>query len=191
LRLAAQSRFGRGGLRAEMPLAHVDWQRTRAFALPSDMTAYVRINLRGREPEGIVAPGREYEQLCDELAEAFASMTNADSGSQAVERVVRFDELFDRPADGVMPDIVVIWSDAEPLRRVLLPGHGMVHAPADDPRTGQHRHLGFLIGAGSGFEAAAEESTGNLLDVAPTALALLGVEHPPLPGRPIEAFVPG
>jgi predicted AlkP superfamily phosphohydrolase/phosphomutase len=191
LRVAAQGRFGHDGIRAEMPLAHIDWQRTRAFALPSDMTAYIRINLRGREPEGLVAPGREYVRLCDELAEMFASLTHAESGLPAVERVVRFDELFGHPADASMPDLCVVWSDAEPLSRLRLSGREPIQPPADDPRTGQHRHLGFLIGAGAGIESDAEQSTANLLDVAPTALALLGVEKPTsLPGRPIEAFVP-
>jgi predicted AlkP superfamily phosphohydrolase/phosphomutase len=109
----------------------------------------------------------------------------------AVERVVRFDELFGHPADASMPDLCVVWSDAEPLSRLRLSGREPIQPPADDPRTGQHRHLGFLIGAGAGIESDAEQSTANLLDVAPTALALLGVEKPTsLPGRPIEAFVP-
>ena len=191
LRVAAHGRLGRGGVRAEMPLAHVDWQRSRAFALPSDMTAYIRVNLQGREPEGIVVPGREYELLCDELCEALESLTHAESGAPAVEKVVRFDRLFGRPADGAMPDLCVVWADTERITCLALPGHGTVEMPTGDPRTGQHRHLGFLIGAGPGIAADPGESTANLLDVAPTALALLGVDRPAaLPGRPIDAFVP-
>jgi predicted AlkP superfamily phosphohydrolase/phosphomutase len=192
LRLAAQSRLNRHGVRAEMPLAHVDWQRTRAFALPSDMTAYVRVNLRGREPEGIVSPGQEYEQLCNELGEMLGSLTHADSGAPAVERVVRHDHLFGRPADGAMPDLCVVWADTKRLDRLTVRGQGTMDVPTtDDPRTGQHRHLGFLIGGGPGIEAGPEASAG-LLDVAPTALTLLGVEQPAvLPGSPIGAFVGG
>jgi predicted AlkP superfamily phosphohydrolase/phosphomutase len=189
LRLAAQTRLSRDGVRAEMPLAHVDWQRTRAFALPSDMTAYVRVNLRGREPEGIVAPGREYERLCDELGEALGSLTHAESGVRAVEKVVRHDQLFGRPADGSLPDLCVVWADTQRLSRLTLPGHGTIESPTGDPRTGQHRHLGFLLGAGPGIEADTAEAQANLLDVAPTMLALLGVEQPSaLPGGPIAGF---
>jgi len=43
--------------------AHVDWSRTRAFCLPTDLEGCVRINLRGREPEGIVAPGEHLFSL--------------------------------------------------------------------------------------------------------------------------------
>ena len=85
-----------------MPLAHIDWARTRAFSLPSDMTAYVRVNLKGREPEGVVAAGHEYEALCDELdrriplADAWPNLTRQRSsgsfgstGSSAVRRRAR------------------------------------------------------------------------------------------------------
>ncbi len=188
LRLAAHRRVSRVAVRAEMPLAHVDWARTRVFSLPSDMTAYLRVNLKGREPEGVVAAGDEYEALCGELADAFHSLTQGESGAPAVERVVRFDRLFGRPADGSLPDLCVVWSDAERLSSLRL-GDATIEAPTGDVRTGQHRHIGFLIGAGPGIAADREESSANLLDVAPTALALLGVDVPPaLPGRPIEVF---
>lgn len=188
LRLATQGRFSNDGLRSEMPLSHVDWQRTRAFALPSDMTGYIRINLEGREPEGIVSPGKEYDLLCDELSEAFGSVTT-ESGAPAVERVVRVDRLCGGQVEGWLPDLCVVWADSERPGRLHLPGHGEVDMPAEDSRTGQHRHLGFMIGAGPGIEPSPEPGTANLLDIAPTALALLGVEPPPdLSGRPIEAF---
>lgn len=189
VRLAAHRGVSRVGVRAEMPLAHIDWARTRAFSLPSDMTAYVRVNLKGREPEGVVAAGHEYEALCDELTDAFRSLTHAESDAPAVERVVRFDRLFGRPAEGSLPDLCVVWTDTERLSRLRLGDLGTIEAPTGDPRTGQHRHLGFLIGAGPGIAADREESSANLLDVAPTALALLGVDVPPaLPGKPIEVF---
>jgi len=126
--------------------------------------------------------------LFDELGDAFRSLTQGESGAPAVERVVRFDRLFGRPADGSLPDLCVVWSDAERLSSLRL-GDATIEAPTGDVRTGQHRHIGFLIGAGPGIAADREESSANLLDVAPTALALLGVDVPPaLPGRPIEVF---
>ncbi len=45
----------------------VDWARSRAFAEPDLSTAFIRLNVRGREPAGIVEPGEEYEQLLAEI----------------------------------------------------------------------------------------------------------------------------
>ena len=46
--------------------ARIDWSRTRAYCLPTDLEGCLRINLRGREPEGIVEPA-DLERTCDEL----------------------------------------------------------------------------------------------------------------------------
>ncbi|MFN2186120.1 MAG: alkaline phosphatase family protein, partial [Anaerolineae bacterium] len=37
-----------------------DWRGTRAFPLVGDLHGYVRVNLAGRESQGVVAPGQEY-----------------------------------------------------------------------------------------------------------------------------------
>jgi predicted AlkP superfamily phosphohydrolase/phosphomutase len=184
----AKTRAGRDQ-RAARLLSHVDWPRTRAFALPSDMCSYVRVNLAGREPEGIVRPGPEYEQLCDELCAALGAVTDADTGLPAVERVVRLSDLIGGPVEDSLPDVCIVWQDGQLVRRFHLPGYGTVEAPRTDPRTGQHRHLGFMLGAGAGIAPSRNGGSGNILDVAATALALLGVDQPAaLPGRPIAAF---
>src|SRR5207253_7709989 len=115
------------------------------------------------------SPGKEYDLLCDELSEAFGSVTNSESGSPAVERVVRVDRLCGGRVEGSLPDLCVVWDDSERLSRLHLDGHGDVDLPSDDPRTGQHRHRGFMVGAGPGIEPSRETSTANLLDVGPTA----------------------
>ena len=40
--------------------ANIDWARTQAFCLPNANEGYVRLNLQGREPQGIVANGPAY-----------------------------------------------------------------------------------------------------------------------------------
>jgi predicted AlkP superfamily phosphohydrolase/phosphomutase len=193
VRLAIRARLPGDGLVAERPLAHVDWARTRAFALPSDMTSAIRVNLAGREPQGTVGPG-EYEALCDELEGLFTGLRHAASGAPAVERVVRPAAVLGGPPRDSLPDLCVVWADTEPVRRLEVPGIGSRSVAFADPRTGQHRHVGFLTGAGPGIAAAGTPGLGtvggSLLDVGPTMLALLGVDAP-LPGRPLERFLGG
>ena len=43
-------------LLADLFAQGTDWERTTAFSLPSLYTGFIRVNLRGREPAGIVAP---------------------------------------------------------------------------------------------------------------------------------------
>jgi predicted AlkP superfamily phosphohydrolase/phosphomutase len=191
VRLAARSRLSDDGLLAAMPLAHIDWAQTKVFALPSDMTSYLRVNLAGREPEGTVQPGEEYDRVCDEVKQLFEGLRHSATGLPAVERVVRCDEAFGEVVGG-LPDLCVVWADAQQVRSLEVPGFGSMDLRFDDPRTGQHRHLGFLVGAGPGITPSGSRSLGShdgtLLDVAPTALALLGVDPAMLRGRPLEAF---
>ena len=153
------------------------------------MTSYVRINLAGREPEGIVRPGEEYDRLCDDLCGALAAVTDADDRAVPPSRASCAATSSSAAAHDSLPDVCVVWADGS-IGRFQLPGHGTVEGPRIDPRTGQHRHLGFMLGAGSRDRTSPEKkTTGTLLDIAPTALALLGVDQPPeLQGRPIEAF---
>jgi predicted AlkP superfamily phosphohydrolase/phosphomutase len=194
VRLAARSRLSDDGLLATMPLAHIDWSKTSVFALPSDMTSYLRVNLAGREPDGIVQPGEEYDRVCNEVRQLFEGLRHAGTGVRAVERVVRCDQAFGEVV-GSLPDLCVVWADEQQVRSLDVPGFGSIDLRFDDPRTGQHRHLGFLVGAGPGIAPSGSRSLGGqvatLLDVAPTALTLLDVDAGMLRGRPIDVFTSG
>ena len=52
------------------------------------MTGAIRINLKGREPEGLVEPGAEYEALRQEIADALIALENPETGKSAVRWVV-------------------------------------------------------------------------------------------------------
>ena len=47
---------------------------TRFFALPVDCNGFVRVNLRGREAQGIVAPGNEYADVVGEIVDGFTEL---------------------------------------------------------------------------------------------------------------------
>src|SRR6266545_1653431 len=62
--------------------------RMRAFAVPSNnMTGAIRINLKGREPEGRVGPGIEYEALRQEIIDGLLALENPETGRPAVQWV--------------------------------------------------------------------------------------------------------
>src|SRR5581483_2053071 len=70
----------------------------RAFAIPSNnMTSAIRINLKGREPFGAVAPGEENERVCQELIDGLLELENPATGAPAVQWVRRARELYQGP----------------------------------------------------------------------------------------------
>src|SRR5262249_26522222 len=87
LRLEISSRLPwqlRNRLEFQLAAANTDWSRTRAFTLPADLEGCIRINLQGREPEGIIEPGGQYEDVCSELTEALEKLINPATGRPAV-----------------------------------------------------------------------------------------------------------
>jgi predicted AlkP superfamily phosphohydrolase/phosphomutase len=177
----------------------IDWQKTRAFCCRADLHGYVRINLKGREPLGIVEPGPEFDALCSRIAEGLSSFRDADTGEPLVEAVCRADYVFpDGPYRDRLPDLIVQWrqTPAAPHRAVSAPGFGVIHrsTPGRMPngRSGNHRGEGFLIARGPGIPPG-ETITGHphIRDLAPTVLARLGVSCTvPLTGTAIKELAP-
>ena len=52
--------------------SHIDWSRIQVFQLPTDRNSFLRVNLRGREPAGIIAAGKEYDALLTTSRASFA-----------------------------------------------------------------------------------------------------------------------
>jgi predicted AlkP superfamily phosphohydrolase/phosphomutase len=69
------------------------------------------LNLQGREPQGRVAPGAEYERLRREIAEAALTMADPATGELMVERVYTREDLYHGPYAEVAPDLVLSMRD--------------------------------------------------------------------------------
>ena len=81
-------------LLSEKFAASTDWSRTTAYAPPGYYTGCLRVNLRGREPNGIVAPGAEYDALLTRLEEDLHALRDAETGAAVIARTVRTREVF-------------------------------------------------------------------------------------------------
>ena len=82
----------------------VDWSRSRAYAMG---LGDLYVNLRGREKEGIVAPGAEYEALRDELTRGLLELTDPATGERAVSRVFKREDVYRRFDPRLIPDLIV------------------------------------------------------------------------------------
>ena len=140
-----------------------DWERTRAFSLPSDQHGWVRINLAGREARGVV-PAADYAAVCDELSAALLA-TRTQDGRPVVRRVLRLaDGTGGRPLEK-LPDLVVDWEDAAHDSPLRLRGSTLACSPEGLRLTGKHAYEGFLVGVGlppAGDVIAAHELHGLL-----------------------------
>jgi predicted AlkP superfamily phosphohydrolase/phosphomutase len=154
-----------------------------AFVLASDVVGYIRLNLRGREREGVVEPS-EAAGLLDRIAAGLATFADPD-GAPSVAEVKRTSEVIapGRRSDA-LPDLVVRWSDrpATGLDRVVSPEFGEVPRPGGGSgRSGNHTSDAWAVLTPA--SRGADRPDGRVVDLAATVCAALGVEHADLPGR--------
>ena len=74
------------------------------------------INLKGREDNGSVEPGNEYEVLRQELMEKIVQMTDPDTGEKIVKKVCKKEDLYSGPFFNDAPDLVVVPYDGFDLK---------------------------------------------------------------------------
>jgi len=163
------------------------WPRMRAFALPSFSEGYVRVNLAGRERDGIV-PADQYEAVCAEIEERLHDLRDPRTGRPVVSEVLRTRSGPDDRTPGLPdPDLVVCWHSAA-WDVVDSPAVGRI-GPVPFGRTGSHVNRGFIAVRGPGAEPGSRLPDGRVTDVAATVLDLVGAPpRRPIDGRPLIAL---
>lgn len=173
-------------LAARLWTPRADWSRTRAFTLPSDAPGFIRLNLRGRERFGIVAPG-EAAALCEEITAGLSSFTDLD-GEPCIRKILRAREIFgDGERLDAFPDLVALWTAKKTLhgRGVRSPRFGEVLRTGESGtgRSGDHAGGGLVVVApGTGSFQRLDRKV-EPYDIPATILAALGLPHDDLPGH--------
>jgi predicted AlkP superfamily phosphohydrolase/phosphomutase len=152
------------------------WPEMKAFALPAFTNGHIRINLKGRERDGVVDPC-EYDALCDQIADLLYELVDGRTGNKVVKQVVktRTTPLDDNPK---LPDadIVVLWQ--EPMTDVVdSPKLGRI-GPLTHCRAGGHKGQGFIAAKGPDIPAGVNLPAGETVDLAPTILNLMNAKIP-------------
>lgn len=172
------SRERRERLLAEQFRQGTDWNKTTAFAIPTHYTSFIRVNLRGREPAGIVSPGTEYTALLTQLETDLKQLIDPHTNKPAVTRIMKTVELFGRDAHPALPDLFVEWQPGRFLERVRHPQGELVQKKPDFYRPSDHSSHGFLAAAGSSIRRTGGRDAIAVLDLAPTFLRLMGERIP-------------
>jgi len=153
----------------------IDWSGTKVWA---DGGYYSRIflNVRGREPEGVIAP-EDYEAVRSELIEKLEALGD-EQGASIGTRVYRPEDLY-HEVNGVAPDLIAYFGNLT-WRSIGSVGDGRIHVRENDtgPDDANHAKMGIAIMAGPGMPTALPADA-SLYDIAPTVLTAFGV---PVPG---------
>jgi predicted AlkP superfamily phosphohydrolase/phosphomutase len=175
---------GRRGVRMLKQAAnHIDWKRTRAYST----WVGIQINLAGREKEGIVQPGAEYEALRDEIIERLGSLVDPETGEQVFGGRRREEVYKGKFADEAPGDIILFPADAGYQAFSQAVDVPELFAEPEGWSPGCHRPDGIFLAHGPAFRRGFTVKNAHIIDLAPTILYALDLPIPEdVDGRPLE-----
>lgn len=150
------------------------WPSMRYFVLPTFTDVHLRVNLIGREAQGIVAP-EDYDAVCDEAIEVMRQLVDPRTGECPVRSVhkVRAGDPFMDP--GPDSDVLVVFD--RPTDAIWHPAVGML-GPIPMMRTGSHSPHGWFAARGPSFDGTVLDRRLPAADLTRTLIDLVGVEPP-------------
>jgi predicted AlkP superfamily phosphohydrolase/phosphomutase len=168
---------------------NLDPERSSCFPVEiGPMVGAIRLNIRGREPAGILSPGDEATAFCERLTQDLLQLTDPVTGRPAVQRVLRIGDICHGPQLDRLPDLLVEW-DLESsfgstragngqggMVRVDSPRAGPVEVINTESRTGEHRMHGLLVARGPGLVPSRLNHDISVHDLAPTMARMMGCE---------------
>lgn len=170
----------------------VDWPRTRAYRIGLYQGwEGVNLNVRGRQPLGIVEPGAPWRAEREALIATLGGARLPDGRPMARE-VHRGEDVWPGERAGRLPDVLMRLSDGLRGGGGLPPGPAVTPVPAAEGAriSGTHRPEGVFIAAGPLVAAGASPGSPRIVDVMPTVLALLGLPIPSdVEGRPLTGIL--
>ncbi len=149
------------------------WPQMRAFVVPSFADAHVRVNLAGRERDGVVDLD-DYERVCDDVERELTNCRDVRTGRPIVADIARVRRDDPCAIDGPTVDLVVRVVDG--VDAIEHPDAGVI-GPFPPARTGAHTATGFALVTGPGVPHA-DLGARPLVDLTATICALLDREPP-------------
>lgn len=162
------------------------WSQMSAFALPSYSDGYIRINLEGRERDGMIS-AEQYDDYCDQLASQVSQLKDGRSGQSVVKNIVRTRTSKQLGQSGLPDaDLIVQWNDQQPFDSVRDENAGLI-GPVPYFRTGGHRPYGFALFSGQSIPQGQRLPETHAINLTATLLDLMGQPVPEyMDGVPIE-----
>ncbi|HXV75364.1 MAG TPA: alkaline phosphatase family protein, partial [Candidatus Polarisedimenticolaceae bacterium] len=158
-------------------LSDVDWKRTKAYALG---LGSIYVNLIGREREGVVLPGPEYDEVIRGIRQGLEQLVDPLTGERPITRVSTRDELYGDYDPDLVPDLRV--NNALNYRvswGTTLGGFGQdVFEDNTNKWSGDHASSDPRVVPGILLANRPIRHAPRMIDLMPTVLELLGVEPP-------------
>jgi predicted AlkP superfamily phosphohydrolase/phosphomutase len=159
-----------------LSLADVDWARTVAYSVGN--IGQISLNVRGREPQGIVSRGAEYDSVREGIINKLRVLVDPHSGDTIRNHIYRREEIYSGPYLDEAPDILVLPErlESQAAGTSAFLHNQLVGLPRGN--SGGHRMNGVWLLRGPGIKTGFRVDNVRIVDLAPTLLHLLDVAIP-------------
>jgi predicted AlkP superfamily phosphohydrolase/phosphomutase len=152
----------------------IAWDKTKAFWL----WELLWVNLKRRQPKGIVARGQEYEDVRDYLMTQLLQARDYKTGQRVIREVFKKEEVLKGKYLDEAPDLQVFWEERGVISGMTARREGelkdrVAFAREDDIRTGEHSPFGMVVLWGRGMKKGHLLSNAEIVDLSPTILHMM------------------
>jgi len=162
-------------------LEGIDWSKTQAY---SGDNGHISINLKGREPKGIVETGEEYQKLIREIQRKLKEETNLDTGEKLFGEVFIREKIFKGKNTNNIPDIILKsrikglvptarldtkWGLLTSISEFIKGKKRFISAQ----HNGAFSREGIFVCCGTGIKKIEKKIALKMMDIFPTVLYLL------------------
>lgn len=169
----------------------IDWRRTKAYAEETPYYPNITVNLKGREPDGVVEE-HEYEDVVSRVIELLHEWKDPETGNGVVEKAYRRKDIYHGDYIDRTADIIISWNldkgyaymsgpsfaSEKGVSVKKLPQKVFEKSDYMLNRSGSHRDKGIFIIAGDKIKGGARIEKAEITDLAPTILYLLDIPIP-------------
>ncbi len=173
-----------------MDLGAIDWKQTKAYRFPMyPPVEGVMINVAGRQPEGCVQPGEEYEALRTRILEEVRELRDPQTGEPIVIEAYRREEIYTGERLEMAPDLILVTQDRYKGGTSLTELVSEVPLDILSKLSGVHRMNGIFLAQGPHVRKHASLEHAGIIDVAPTIMYMLGMPIPSdMDGKPLTTI---
>ncbi len=156
-----------------------NWPASKAFRYKVGMAEGIAINLKGRQPAGVVGP-EEYENLRSEIIKKLSEFRDTDTGEKVISEIYKREEAYQGKFVDLLPDIVFMLG-SQHKGGVGIDKNGIIEPAlelSESAISGNHDMNGILILSGPKFKKNSNITPVKMVDIFPTVLYDLGIPIP-------------
>ncbi len=165
----------------------VNWKKSKAMVVYPALLGHIYLNVKGRNKDGCVDPGREYHAIIEDLRNRFSALKDPQTHQPVFESVQTPAERYgtDNPDPQIVGDLILVPAQGYIVHQSASRKAEPVKIVPDDSVAGCHCYEGIYLFSGPNVKQG-RNKTAHIVDVAPTLYALLGAKVPDyIDGKPL------